>query len=97
MEIVKERTCPNCTNQIKVLRIERKVEQYFYVAIGEDWNDYQPDSCHEDDWVAICDVTDKGEGCKSQIPFYAEEYAERFMDGEVDARGNEFINVKIRG
>jgi hypothetical protein len=97
MEIVQERTCPNCKNQITSLRIERKVEQYFHIATGEDWNDYLPDSCHEGEWIAICYATDIGEGCLSKIPFYAEEHAEGFMDGEVDSDGNEFINVKIRG
>ena len=94
MEIVKERTCPNCTNQINVLRVERKVEQYFEIRQGEDWNDYQPAECNEQEWEAICYETTEGEGCMVKMPFYAEDYSDRFMDGEVDGHGFDLMDVK---
>ena len=97
-EIAMERQCPNCNKQIEILRIERKLEQYFEVTEeNPEYNDYQPAEFNEEEWEAICYETTEGEGCMTKMPFYAEDSAEMFMKGEVDGNGNELMDVKVIG
>ena len=105
LQIVKERECPNCHNQIIDLRIERKAEQHFEINVSDPtWNDYEPEISNEDDWKAVCytvatdeQVNPYGNGCMYEFQnFSPDDNAEFFMQGEVDGHGNELTNVKAK-
>ncbi len=103
LQITKERKCPKCGKQITDLRIERKVEQYFEINIGDPtWNDYDPAVFNESDWVAVCYTVADGDesygnGCIYEFEnFSPDDNAELFMQGEVDGHGDELTNVKAK-
>ena len=103
LQIIKERECPSCHEQIIDLRIERKAEQYFDISVSEpSWNDYDPAVFNESDWVAVCySVSDGdesyGNGCMYEFKnFSPDDNAEFFMRGEVDGHGDELTNVKAK-